>query len=138
MMQNPTTAGETDVERALEQGGEPGLKWKSGEHVDASQPRGFAEYAKTHVELRSALPTSQRDSDRIYSVFPCSGGGKMKMQRCAAQLKNADARICEEPTGHFDVDITDGVEGRRWAQVGCDLTRTGRGVLVGVEERRVR
>merc|ERR1712012_74111 len=33
-----------------------------------------------------------------------SGGWKMKMQLCAAQLMNADVLMLDEPTGHLDVD----------------------------------
>merc|ERR1719361_1887684 len=37
-------------------------------------------------------------------VTSYSGGGKMKMQLCAAQLMNADVLMLDEPTGHLDVD----------------------------------
>merc|ERR1711975_9482 len=37
-------------------------------------------------------------------VTPYSGGWKMKMQLCAAQLMNADVLMLDEPTGHLDVD----------------------------------
>ena len=33
-----------------------------------------------------------------------SGGWKIKMQRCAAQLPYADVLLLDEPTGHLDVD----------------------------------
>merc|ERR1712241_360122 len=33
-----------------------------------------------------------------------SGGWKMKMQLCAAQLMNTDVLMLDEPTGHLDVD----------------------------------
>merc|ERR550532_3130088 len=38
-------------------------------------------------------------------VTSYSGGWKMKMQLCAAQLVNADVLMLDEPTGHLDVDI---------------------------------
>jgi len=37
-------------------------------------------------------------------VTSYSGGWKMKMQLCAAQLMNADVLMLDEPTGHLDVD----------------------------------
>merc|ERR1740133_918076 len=37
-------------------------------------------------------------------VTSYSGGWKMKMQLCAAQLVNADVLMLDEPTGHLDVD----------------------------------
>merc|ERR1711998_470126 len=37
-------------------------------------------------------------------VTTYSGGWKMKMQLCAAQLMNADVPMLDEPTGHLDVD----------------------------------
>merc|ERR1712110_1271404 len=37
-------------------------------------------------------------------VTSFSGGWKMKMQLCAAQLMNADVLMLDEPTGHLDVD----------------------------------
>ena len=37
-------------------------------------------------------------------VTSYSGGWKMKMQLCAAQLINADVLMLEEPTGNLDVD----------------------------------
>merc|ERR1712241_749112 len=37
-------------------------------------------------------------------VTSYSGGWKMKMQLCAAQLINADVLMLDEPTGHLDVD----------------------------------
>merc|ERR1711972_782330 len=37
-------------------------------------------------------------------VTSYSGGWKMKMQLCAAQLMNADLLMLDEPTGHLDVD----------------------------------
>merc|ERR1711871_596244 len=37
-------------------------------------------------------------------VTTYSGGWKMKMQLCAAQLMNADVLMLDEPTGHLDVD----------------------------------
>merc|ERR1711861_86804 len=37
-------------------------------------------------------------------VTSYSGGWKMKMQLCAAQLMNADILMLDEPTGHLDVD----------------------------------
>merc|ERR1711975_21133 len=37
-------------------------------------------------------------------VTTYSGGWKMKMQLCAAQLVNADVLMLDEPTGHLDVD----------------------------------
>jgi elongation factor 3 len=36
-------------------------------------------------------------------VTSYSGGWKMKMQLCAAQLMNADVLMLDEPTGHLDV-----------------------------------
>mmetsp|Transcript_1931 Transcript_1931/g.4905 ORF Transcript_1931/g.4905 Transcript_1931/m.4905 type:complete len:1044 (-) Transcript_1931:196-3327(-) len=37
-------------------------------------------------------------------VTSYSGGWKMKMQLCAAQLMNADVLMLDEPTGHLDVE----------------------------------
>jgi len=37
-------------------------------------------------------------------VTSYSGGWKMKMQLCAAQLMNCDVLMLDEPTGHLDVD----------------------------------
>merc|ERR1711998_585360 len=37
-------------------------------------------------------------------VTSYSGGWKMKMQLCAAQLMNSDVLMLDEPTGHLDVD----------------------------------
>merc|ERR1719161_2742679 len=37
-------------------------------------------------------------------VTSYSGGWKMKMQLCAAQLMNADVLMLDEPSGHLDVD----------------------------------
>merc|ERR1711966_201202 len=37
-------------------------------------------------------------------VTSYSGGWKMRMQLCAAQLVNADVLMLDEPTGHLDVD----------------------------------
>merc|ERR1719333_1246874 len=37
-------------------------------------------------------------------VTSYSGGWKMKVQLCAAQLMNADVLMLDEPTGHLDVD----------------------------------
>merc|ERR1719310_549228 len=37
-------------------------------------------------------------------VTSYSGGWKMKMQLCAAQLMNVDVLMLDEPTGHLDVD----------------------------------
>merc|ERR1711871_22576 len=37
-------------------------------------------------------------------VTSYSGGWKMKMQLCAAQLMDADVLMLDEPTGHLDVD----------------------------------
>merc|ERR1712203_786349 len=37
-------------------------------------------------------------------VTSYSGGWKMKMQLCSAQLMNADVLMLDEPTGHLDVD----------------------------------
>merc|ERR1712226_712645 len=37
-------------------------------------------------------------------VTSYSGGWKMKIQLCAAQLMNADVLMLDEPTGHLDVD----------------------------------
>merc|ERR1719198_1389437 len=37
-------------------------------------------------------------------VTSYSGGWKMKMQLCAAQLMNADVLMLDDPTGHLDVD----------------------------------
>jgi elongation factor 3 len=37
-------------------------------------------------------------------VTTYSGGWKMKMQLCAAQLMDADVLMLDEPTGHLDVD----------------------------------
>merc|ERR1712151_1200341 len=43
-------------------------------------------------------------------VTSYSGGWKMKMQLCAAQLMNADVLMLDEPTGHLDVDNVKWVE----------------------------
>merc|ERR1712238_541018 len=44
-------------------------------------------------------------------VTSYSGGWKMKMQLCAAQLMNADVLMLDEPTGHLDVDNVRWLEG---------------------------
>merc|ERR1712057_70447 len=44
-------------------------------------------------------------------VTSYSGGWKMKMQLCAAQLMNADVLMLDEPTGHLDVDNIKWLEG---------------------------
>merc|ERR1739836_14762 len=45
-----------------------------------------------------------RAADLEGGVTSYSGGWKMKMQLCAAQLMNADVLMLDEPTGHLDVD----------------------------------
>jgi len=45
-----------------------------------------------------------RAADPDAGVTCYSGGWKMKMQLCAAQLMNADVLMLDEPTGHLDVD----------------------------------
>merc|ERR1712127_300410 len=45
-----------------------------------------------------------RAADLENPVTSYSGGWKMKMQLCAAQLMNADVLMLDEPTGHLDVD----------------------------------
>merc|ERR1719265_649310 len=45
-----------------------------------------------------------RAANLEYPVTSYSGGWKMKMQLCAAQLMNADVLMLDEPTGHLDVD----------------------------------
>ena len=45
-----------------------------------------------------------RAADLQNPVTTYSGGWKMKMQLCAAQLMNADVLMLDEPTGHLDVD----------------------------------
>jgi len=45
-----------------------------------------------------------RAANLEFPVTSYSGGWKMKMQLCAAQLMNADVLMLDEPTGHLDVD----------------------------------
>merc|ERR1712196_233613 len=45
-----------------------------------------------------------RAANMMNPVTSYSGGWKMKMQLCAAQLVNADVLMLDEPTGHLDVD----------------------------------
>merc|ERR1712087_173971 len=45
-----------------------------------------------------------RAANQEFPVTSYSGGWKMKMQLCAAQLMNADVLMLDEPTGHLDVD----------------------------------
>ena len=42
----------------------------------------------------------------------------MRMQPCAAQVKNADARILDEPTDHLDVDSAEWL--KEWFEVWLD------------------
>jgi len=44
-----------------------------------------------------------RAADLENDVTTYSGGWKMKMQLCAAQMMNADILMLDEPTGHLDV-----------------------------------
>merc|ERR1712164_219303 len=44
-----------------------------------------------------------RAADAAMGVWTYSGGWKMKMQLCAAQLVKADLLMLDEPTGHLDV-----------------------------------
>jgi len=46
----------------------------------------------------------ERAANMENPVTTYSGGWKMKMQLCAAQLMNADVLMLDEPTGHLDVD----------------------------------
>merc|ERR1711871_903692 len=46
----------------------------------------------------------ERAANLDLPVTSYSGGWKMKMQLCAAQLMNADVLMLDEPTGHLDVD----------------------------------
>merc|ERR1719198_2261437 len=45
-----------------------------------------------------------RAANLEFPVTSYSGGWKMKMQLCAAQLMNCDVLMLDEPTGHLDVD----------------------------------
>merc|ERR1712087_937064 len=45
-----------------------------------------------------------RAANQEFPVTSYSGGWKMKMQLCAAQLMNCDVLMLDEPTGHLDVD----------------------------------
>ena len=45
-----------------------------------------------------------RAADLSNGVTTYSGGWKMKMQLCAAQMMNADILMLDEPTGHLDVN----------------------------------
>jgi elongation factor 3 len=45
-----------------------------------------------------------RAADAAMGVWTYSGGWKMKMQLCAAQLVKADLLMLDEPTGHLDVN----------------------------------
>merc|ERR1712203_288724 len=47
---------------------------------------------------------SDRAANLENPVTSYSGGWKMKMQLCAAQLMNADVLMLDEPTGHLDVN----------------------------------
>jgi len=44
-----------------------------------------------------------RAADAAMGVWTYSGGWKMKMQLCAAQIVGADLLMLDEPTGHLDV-----------------------------------
>ena len=46
-------------------------------------------------------------------VTSYSGGWKMKVQLCAAQLMNCDVFMLDEPTGHLDVDNINWLEDRK-------------------------
>ena len=46
-------------------------------------------------------------------VTSYSGGWKMKVQLCAAQLTNCDVLMLDEPTGHLDVDNIKRLEDRK-------------------------
>merc|ERR1719329_331137 len=46
----------------------------------------------------------ERAANLDLPVTSYSGGWKMKMQLCAAQLMNCDVLMLDEPTGHLDVD----------------------------------
>merc|ERR1719191_2184709 len=46
----------------------------------------------------------ERAANLDLPVTSYSGGWKMKMQLCAAQLMDADVLMLDEPTGHLDVD----------------------------------
>merc|ERR1719399_1714634 len=45
-----------------------------------------------------------RAANLEFPVTSYSGGWKMKMRLCAAQLMNCDVLMLDEPTGHLDVD----------------------------------
>merc|ERR1719352_27949 len=45
-----------------------------------------------------------RAANLEFPVTSYSGGWKMKMQLCAAQLMNCDVLMLDEPTGHLEVD----------------------------------
>merc|ERR1712226_1693484 len=53
----------------------------------------------------------ERAANLDLPVTTYSGGWKMKMQLCAAQLMNADVLMLDEPTGHLDVDNIKWLEG---------------------------
>lgn len=55
-----------------------------------------------------------RAADPDGQVTTYSGGWKMKMQLCAAQLMNADVLMLDEPTGHLDVDNIEWL--KQWLQ----------------------
>ena len=46
-------------------------------------------------------------------VTSYSGGWKMKVRLCAAQLMNCDVLMLDEPTGHLDVDNIKWLEDRK-------------------------
>jgi elongation factor 3 len=52
----------------------------------------------------SAKGMVDRAADLSNGVTTYSGGWKMKMQLCAAQMMNADILMLDEPTGHLDVN----------------------------------
>merc|ERR1719203_407079 len=57
---------------------------------------GFGNSKKSDLEVRAA--------DLADGCTTYSGGWKMKMQLCAAQMMDADILMLDEPTGHLDVN----------------------------------
>ena len=71
-------------------------------------------------------------------VTSYSGGWKMKMQLCAAQLMNADVLMLDEPTGNLDVDNIKWLENKVNEEQVKELIKSiGFGDLLGMTTRKV-
>merc|ERR1712167_504610 len=69
------------------------------------QLEGFPKRDELMSEIGFGYPGGpDRAANLEFPVTSYSGGWKMKMQLCAAQLMNCDVLMLDEPTGHLDVD----------------------------------